>query len=57
MCCLKKKFPKKAVLTTDFLGTFKTSVGSACTGVTIITSGFGHSNGDLFALIVADYEI
>lgn len=45
------------VLTADFLGAFKSSIGSACTCVTAVTSGLGHSYGDLLALVVADYEL
>lgn len=51
-----RHFDMKAVLTADFLGTFKSSVGSACTSVTIVSSGFGHSYGDLLTLVVTDYS-
>lgn len=51
-----RHFDMTAVLTADFLGTFKSSVGSACTSVTIVSSGFGHSYGDLLTLVVTDYS-
>lgn len=40
----------------DFLGTLETSIGSAGTCVTVVTSRLGHPYGDLLALVVTELE-